>query len=140
MAGKIKVTKGVFDAVKLLLQSGATASEIKKYFNICGDVVGWIRQAETYEEYTNANYERNQRRIENRQKAAIAAKAKEQQAEQQTAQPAQDVKQTVMVQLPYILTQEIKRQNELLEAISNKLAFIVQDLYGGKADAKQGDS
>lgn len=135
MAGNIKVTKGVFDAVKLLLQSGATASEIKKYFNICGDVVGWIRHAETYEEYTNANYERNQRRIEKRQKAAVAIKAKEQQAEQRTEHPAQDVKQTVMVQLPYILTQEIKRQNELLEAISNKLAFIVQDLYGGKTDA-----
>lgn len=135
----MKVTKGVFDAVKLLLQSGATASEIKKYFDICGDVVAWIRQAETYEEYINANYERNQRRIENRKKAAIAAKSKEQQAEQKTEQrteqPAQDVKQTVMVQLPYILTQEIKRQNELLEAISNKLAFIVQDLYGGKTDA-----
>lgn len=136
MAGKIKVTKGVFDAVKLLLRSGATASEIKKYFDICGDVVSWIRQAETYEEYTNANYERNQRRIEKRQKAAIAIKAKEQQAEQ----PAQDVKQVVQVQLPYILTQEIKRQNELLEAISNKLAYIVQDLYGGKANAEQGDT
>ena len=139
MAGKIKVTKGVFDAVKLLLQNGATASEIKKYFNICSDVVSWIRQAETYEEYMNANFERNQRRIENRQKAAVAIKAKEQQAEQkaeqQTEQPAQDVKQVVQVQLPYLLTQEIKRQNELLEAISNKLAYIVQDLYGGKADA-----
>ena len=53
----LKVTKGVFEAAKLLLENGATNGEIAKYLKISTDVVTFIRKAETYEEYQTIMYE-----------------------------------------------------------------------------------
>ena len=131
MNGNVKVTKGIFDAVKLLLASGAKYAEIMKYFNLSKATISYINHAESHEEYLIALQVHNERN----RKAVAAIKAKE---KEQTENPVSEkaVSQVVQVQLPYTLTQEMKRQNALLEGISNKLAFIVQELCGVKVNAE----
>ena len=127
----LKVTRGIFDAAKLLMENGANNTEIAKYLNVSKDVVSFIRKAETYEEYQTIMYEYSQRV----RKRAIEAKKQEQAKEvpQQTP-PPQIVEhtQTVTVKATWEMMQEMKKTNELLKAISNKLAFIVDELCGVK--------
>lgn len=148
-----KVTKGIFDAVKLLLENGATYSEISKYMKISTYLVTIINRSETYEEYLDNVYELSCKKNEARKAARIAAKkAAEKAAEKakvpekkeepkqeepirETAAPEAPThvvehKQTVVVQATWAMTQEMQKTNKLLECISNKLAFIVDELCG----------
>lgn len=126
----LKVTKGIFDAAKLLMGNGANNTEVAKYLKVSTDVVSFIRRAETYEEYQAIMYEYSQ----NMKKRAAAIKAKETPKEE----PPQIVehRQTVTVQATWQMTQEMQKTNELLKQISNKLAFIVDELCGVKTDAE----
>ena len=135
----VKITKGIFDAAKLLIENGANNTEVAKYLKVSNDVVTMFRKAETYEEYQTLMYEYS---LKLRQRAA-AIKAKETPKEEpkpETPQtpPPQIVehRQTVTVQATWQMTQEMQKTNELLKQISNKLAYIVDELCGVKADAK----
>ena len=132
-----KVTPGVFDAVKVVLKCGGSIKEVAKFMKLSWDVVSLIDKSETIEEYRANMYERNQKKLEQKQVAAIKAKEQEAKQNEPVAKETTNVSQVVQVQLPYLLTQEIKRQNELLEGISRKLAYIVEDLCGGKVNAEQ---
>lgn len=137
---KMKVTKGIFDAVKTLTKGGASIDECAKYMGISSATVSRIRQAENFEEFQQA-----------RRLAAIAAKKREQEKKarekqpekpaenhdpvskpaEQPAQPVPQViehRQTVTVQATHYMMEEMKKQTELLKLISNKLAFIVEQL------------
>lgn len=137
----LKVTKGVFEAAKLLLENGATNGEIAKYLKISTDVVTFIRKAETYEEYQTIMYEYSLKQRQREAARVAAIKAKETPKEeppQIVAPPPQIVehRQTVTVQATWQMTQEMQKTNELLRQISNKLAYIVDELCGVKTDAK----
>ena len=69
-----KVTKGIFDAVKLLMENGATNREIANFMKLSLDVVGFIRKSETYEDYKALMYEKSSAW---RTKRAIEAKKAE---------------------------------------------------------------
>ena len=145
-----KVTKGIFDAVKLLLGNGATYSEISKYMKISTYLVTIINRSETYEEYLDNCYEISCKKNEARKAARIAAKKaaekaaekakaleKKEEPEQEESTHVVEHKQTVVVQATWAMTQEMQKTNKLLECISNKLAFIVDELCGTKgAEAK----
>ena len=131
----LKVTKGIYDAAKLLIENGANNTEVAKYLKVSTDVVSFIRRSETYEEYQTIMYEYS---LKMRQRAA-AIKAKEEPKEEPKPEtPPQIVehRQTVTVQATWQMTQEMQKTNELLKQISNKLAYIVDELCGVKADAK----
>lgn len=141
MAGKIKVTKGIFEAIKMLTKAGASIDECVEYMGVSHSTVSRVRAAENYEDF-----------MQSRRLAAIAVKRerelKEQQEQQkkerekqqekpeekpveQPVQPAPQViehRQTVTVQATHYMMEELKQQNELLKIISNKLAFIVEQL------------
>lgn len=132
MAYNKKVTKSVFNAVKTLLKGGASVKEVMEYMGLSDYTVYTIRAAETHEEYENILAEK---RLAAKQ--AYAAKKKPQTAPatpsaQQQAPVTQVVehRQTVMVQATWAMTQEMQKTNELLKLISNKLAFIVDELCG----------
>lgn len=130
MAHYVKVTQGVFDAVKLLLKSGAKYDDIKKYFNIGKDIIGYINHSETYEEYKHALYEKNHKnRVTKEQVAAIKAK--------EAAKAEEPPVQKTQVVIPYHVIEKLDKTNEYLKAISNKLAFIVDELCGVKTNAEQ---
>lgn len=107
-----KITKGVFDAGKILIQNGATNAEIAKYLKVSVTVVTMFRQAETYEEYQNIMYEYSK------------GKVKEKEPE--------TMRQSVTIQATHYMQKELEKTNELLTLISNKLAFIVDELCGVK--------
>ena len=126
----LKVTKGIFDAAKLLIENGANNTEVAKYLKVSTDVVSFIRKSETYEDYQTFMYEYS---LKQRQRVA-AIKAKEEPKEEPKEKP--EVKQTIVVQATWQMTQEMQKTNELLKQISNKLAYIVDELCGVKTDAK----
>lgn len=138
----LKVTKGVFEAAKLLLENGATNGEIAKYLKISTDVVTFIRKAETYEEYQTIMYEYSLKQRQREAARVAAIKAKETPKEEppqivpQTTPQIVEHRQTVTVQATWQMTQEMQKTNELLRLISNKLAYIVDELCGVKTDAK----
>ena len=139
-----RVTKSLFDAAKLLLENGALNVEVAKYLKISKDVVGFIKKAETYEEYQTIMYEYSLKQRTRVAKRAIEAKKQEElKAEPpKVVEPQAETKQiveyrqNVTVQATHYMQKELEKTNELLTIISNKLAFIVSDLYGVKIDAE----
>lgn len=129
-----KITKGIFDAAKLLIENGANNTEVAKYLKVSNDVVAMFRKSETYEEYQTLMYEYSQNM--RKRAAAIKAKEKEQEKKEEPAAQVIEHRQTVTVQATWQMTQEMQKTNELLKQISNKLAFIVDELCGVKTDAK----
>ena len=127
-----KVTQGIFDAVKICLNSGNNISETATFMKLSWNVVSIISKTETLEEYKAAMYEYNSRK--QTQKKAIMAK--EQAKEKPEATQVVEHRQTVTVQATHYMEMELKKQTELLTVISNKLAAIIDDLYGvGKGNA-----
>ena len=127
----VKVTPNVFNAIKTLLKGGASYTECANYMGISPSSVGNINRAETYEEYQRIVYESS---ATHRAKMA-AIKANEAAKEAKKEEPAPQIvehRQTVTVQASHFMLQEQQKTNELLTLISNKLAFIVDELYGTK--------
>lgn len=141
MAYQKKVTQSKFNAVKTLLKGGATVREVMEYLELSDNTVYMIRSAETLAEYENMIAEKvlreKQRAAKAKQEAAakVAAEVGAMPAaklEQQTPSAPQVIehRQTVTVQATWAMTQEMQKTNELLKLISNKLAFIVDELCG----------
>ena len=140
MANWNKLTERQFSAIKMLLKGGATQKEAAEYMQVSYNTAYWVGKAETYEEYLQMQAERVLKR---KQVAAIKAKGEPQGKPQGKPQekpqgikeqtPATQViehRQTVTVQATWAMTQEMQKTNKLLELISNKLAFIVDELCG----------
>ena len=130
-----KVTQGVFDAVKICLESGNSVSETAKFMKMAWDTVQLIRDAETLEEYKASAYERTKKF---KQVAAIIAKQNTKQEvkqeEKTEVKPEEPVKNPTVIKIEatHYMMQELQKTNELLTGISAKLAQIVSDLYGVK--------
>lgn len=131
-----KVTQGVFDAVKICLESGNSVSETAKFMKMAWDTVQLIRDAETLEEYKASAYERTKKF---KQVAAIKAKQNTKQEvkqeEKTEVKPEEPVKNPTVIKIEatHYMMQELQKTNELLTGISAKLAQIVSDLYGVKS-------
>ena len=140
MANSTKVTESVFKAVKILLKSGETQTACAEYMNISVHSVQRIAVAEDFEDYKNrisAYY------FSKKKKAEEAKKAEEERKAAEEAKKAEEKKlppQPTPIVLPqhkpingedsYQLVRLMKEQNEMLKLISNKLAFIVDELVG----------
>ena len=129
-----KVDQKMFNAIKLMLAGGAKNVECCEYMKLSASTVKMIKAADTFEEYRNMI-------------AAIAYKSKHPKPHEQEKKPEQkpepqviEHRQTVTVQATWQMTQEMRKTNELLESISKKLAFIVDELIGTpkKEEAKNG--
>ena len=133
-----KVTKGLFDAVKLLFENGANNTEVARFMKLAPRTVSLIREAETYEEYKAIQYERDQKyKQASAMKAKEAAKKAENEPKHEPVTQIVEHRQTVTVQATHYMMEEMKKTNEMLTLISNKLAFIVDELCGVKTNAKQ---
>ena len=132
MANWNKLTEKQFSAIKMLLKGGATQKEAAEYMQVSHNTAYWVDKAESFEEYLQMQAERVLKR---KQVAAIKAKGEPQEKPQEIKEqtPATQViehRQTVTVQATWAMTQEMQKTNKLLELISNKLAFIVDELCG----------
>lgn len=134
MANWNKLTEGQFKAIKTLLRGGATQKEAAEYMKVSPNTAFWVAKAETFEEYQQITAERH---LEHKRVAVIKAKEAEKTAAQSTpAQPQQVVeyRQNVTIQATHYMMQKLEETNALLRQISNKLGYIVEDLYGKKDD------
>ena len=152
MAQKTKVTENKWKAIKILLESGAKYTEINETMGVSNTVISFCKQSETYEEFRHKLYVTSGAY---RRKMAAEAKAKQEAQEKakqekgkKVAEVAKEVgavtaselvkdeqkstqdRQTIVVQASHYMLEEQKKTNELLTAISNKLAMIITDLYG----------
>lgn len=116
---KTLVTPSIFKAVKILIDAGETYKKIADYMKLSVATIGRINQSETYEEYQTLVTEisRAATRAVNAKKAA--------EAKPEAPQPQSS---STVVQVPYYVVQKLDKIIDLLTAISNKAAFIVEDL------------
>ena len=153
---RVEMTPKLFNAVKLLLESKAPYKEITKYLGVSESNISKVGASETWEEYLAilvAEAKKQRERFAARKAAeeAHSEKVKEEKkrkmdqvAEAVGAVPAANLvnppAQTVqpMVTVPYRVYEMMTKQIELLTGISNKLAFIVDELTG-VASPKGGD-
>lgn len=137
MANYVKKIDGnKFKAIKILLNGGSTTKEAAGAMQVSATTISYIRNAETYEEYKNTVAARSR----NKRNAAIKAQGKPHGVDPGKAVPqaqevrqeiqVQEVRQVVTVQATRFMEEQMKRQTELLTVISQKLAAIIDDLYG----------
>lgn len=114
-----KVTESIFNAVKTLLKGGATVKECAGYMGLSAGTINVIKASETFEEYKSNMFLRSR---------ACHGEKKQEQKPEQKPEPVQTVGHKVVVQASHFMLEEQKKTNELLTLISNKLAFIVDEL------------
>ena len=127
---RTSVTPKLFDAVKIMTKGGATIPEIMEYFDLSSSTISRIRASENFTEYKNI----------------IAARAIG--AKKQAIKPTEPVnevthvepitktvepqiiehRQSVTIQATHYMMEELRKLNETMTLISNKLAFIVEQL------------
>lgn len=134
MANWNNMTESKFKAVKILLKGGASIKEAAEYMQLSTNTVYLVNSSDDWEEYQTIRAERDSRR-----KMAIKAKEKKQEEPEPEVKPeTKPEEQKVMnptvikVEATHYMMEELKKTNELLTAISAKLAAIVTDLYGVK--------
>ena len=128
---KTKIDEKMFRAVKIMLNGGASTQEVVDYLQISAATTGRIRASETFEEY-QAILAAMGAKIK-AYNAKKKAEAKQDEAEvKPVEQPAEKppVAPTLMNQayLNNRVYELMKEQNELLKLLSNKLAYIVDQL------------
>lgn len=122
--GTTPVTERLFKAIKIMLDAGTPQKEVAEYMNTSTTTVNRINQCEDYEEY---------RTVVSGIQIAMKKKAQEKKAQENAeGQPVQIVehRQNVTIQATHYMMTEMQKTNELLTAISAKLAFIVDELCG----------
>ena len=134
--GNVKVTESVFKAVKILLKSGESRKACAEYMGISLHSVERIDRAEDYEDMRNQinayYYSRKMaaKKAEEDKKAEEAKKAEEKKLPPQSSPIVLPQHKPINGEDSYQLVRLMKEQNELLKIISNKMAFIVDELCG----------
>lgn len=129
-----KVTPQIFNTVKTLLNSSVPVSQICDMLKLSSGVVYWIKGSDDLQAYKRKVLEQKARSNEKKQ-------WKEAKKEELPPEPAPQVvehRQTVTIQATNYMMEEMRKTNELLTVISNKLAYIVEDLYGSKKTEESG--
>lgn len=122
-----KVNEKLFKAVKAMTASGSSIEDIAEVAKIAPATVSRIRKALDLEDYyddmatvARRNYERRKARREQ-----TTCVVQEVQVEKHSINPT-----VVRVEATHYMMEEMRKTNELLTLISNKLAFIVDELCG----------
>lgn len=131
MIERKRITENIYNAVKMILKGGATAQETAKSMGISTNSVYRINKSGTYAEYVNLAYMNGSARYREATKQETKQET-EQKAEQKAEAIAEPVKQqggTLSAGYQFNRIYEVlKEQNEILRLLSNKVAFIVDEL------------
>jgi hypothetical protein len=109
MAKKM-MTEKTFITAKFLFKGGATAKQVSEALGIGLSTAGRIKANETYADY--------QKSVKSHTWTPVAEKPQE----------TKETRYNVTIQATHYMEQELRKTNELLTFISNKLAFIVDEL------------
>ena len=139
MASYNKVTKEKYDVIKILLKGGATVQEAADFIKLSTATIYTVRMSDSFEEYEQVAAQK----ALDRKRRIAAMKAKEYEKKEDKPEDKPEVKQeepkpvsptVVKIEATHYMMQEMQRTNELLKLISNKLAFIVDELTGVKTN------
>lgn len=119
MARFNRITQNQYNAIKILLNGGASVAEAAEYMAVSSRTVYNIRNTQDYDEFC---LNTDEKKLEQR-----ARKAKEEPEKVVTDDKQKGGTLSANYQINRIYEQ-LKAQNELLTIISNKLAFIVESL------------
>lgn len=141
--GKTVIDQEMFSVIKILIKSGETHAKIAEYMKVSTATVHRIRASETYEEYRNIM---KAMAAQKKQKYAKEHKKEESAPVQTDAVPVQpepqvqvvEHRQSIKIEATHYMMTEMQKTNELLALISNKLAFIVDELTGNVPVLKEG--
>lgn len=125
--GAPRITEDEFNKVKLLQHMNAlTKRQIAEIVGRSYEALKRVFETDSYEEYLKMRYENSKERN-------VKRPLDKQPAPQGTIQPP--VNPTVVrVEATHYMMQELQKTNELLTAISRKLAFVVDELCGTKKE------
>jgi len=151
------IDKKMFDCIKILLNGKASYTEIQDFTNVGRTTISRIAHCENWEDYQqqmaamrvawHANKYNANKAAKKAAEQAAADRAREE--KEKAAKAAAEAVKAVpaaslvppsgqMVTVPYRVYEMMTKQIELLTGISNKLAFIVDELTG-VASPKGGD-
>ena len=132
---RTQVTESTFNAVKIMLNGGATCVEIAEYLKLGHTAVYRIKSAQSWEEYKNIlaaiaidQKQRDSKKKENKVENKVDEKTEE---KPDQPDPGQKAKAETPLATNYQINrmvEEMKLMNEHLKLISNKIAFIVDQL------------
>ena len=135
MGKACKVTEAKFKTIKTLVNSGMPYAQIQESIGVSKVVIGAVKQSDTYEDYKHRMYT-----MSGSYRRKMAEKKKE---EEQLTVKAGDIAKAVEKEKPQTestttmmisgyqvnrIIEQLTKQNEILTLISNKLAFIVDEL------------
>lgn len=120
----IKVTQSVFNCIKTLLAGGASHKECADYMKLSVITIGRINRAETYEDYKQSVI---MAKLHSGKPVSVPAPEPTPEPEQEKPEKPKVVDTSGTYQMNRLI-ELMKEQNELLKAISNKMAFIVEQL------------
>ena len=129
MANYNKITEKQYDAIKILLKGGASQLEAAEYMHVSSNTAWRIANTEDYAEYQQILAQKTL--AYKKKMAAFHAKEVEQKQEQAKPPVVEDITKVSGMVGNYQMNRVIellKAQNETLTLISNKLAFIVDEL------------
>ena len=109
-----------YNAIRILISSGENVDVIAETFNCKRETVLLVKKCSTYEQY--------KQEFSAVKFIAKSRKQQETKAQQQPApQPALNVGQ-VKIEATHYMMEELRKNNELLTLISNKLTAIMEEL------------
>ena len=129
---KTVVTLNVYNAIKILLNGGATQKEAAEYMNISLRTANHIANSDSFEDYKQSvkayNCKRKLEAEKNANKSAEKGGEKKDDIQPSQQEQQKQIVHNVTVQATHYMMQEMQKTNELLKFISNKLGFIVDEL------------
>lgn len=131
---RIVITEALFIAIKSLLDTGATYAEVEKYYKVSVSTSKRIKDSANYAEYKQMlaamSIAYKEKYAGNRKKSKPEEEKPVTQEPVDKAPTTQIVehRQSVTIQATHYMMQEMQETNKLLKDISNKLAFIVEQL------------
>ena len=127
--GATRITEDEYKTIKLLSkQTRMTQEEIGRCVRRGVSVIGAILSTDTFDEYLEKRYENSRKYNAKRYQDSKTEK------EQETPAPQVVNPTVVRIEATHYMMQKLDETNALLKQISNKLACIVEDLYGKKDD------
>lgn len=106
-----------FNAIKILINSGEDLETIAATFNCKIETVKLVKRCDTYDQYKQ---EFNSIKF-------IAKQKRKQEQQNKAEPPAMNIGQ-IKIEATHYMMEELKRNNELLTLISNKLTAIMEEL------------
>ena len=126
------MTEQKFKMAKTFLKGGASVDETAEFMNLSRVTVHIINRSVNLAEYQNIRGLYDSRKKENKAKKQAQEQAQAQKPETKSEEPKAINPTVIRVEATHYMMEERKKTNELLTAISAKLAAIVYDLYGVK--------